>query len=100
MKAEEIEDYVKSVKSILRPEIARFAMAMEAKMRTHDDDRGDGWKGATPTWLIKLLKGELDEVEKAMEEVDPKKISAELVDVANFAMMAFSLLVAKIEEEE
>lgn len=69
----------------LRPEVLAFARLMEAKLRTHDHDRGrQGWKDDDPKALYDRL---LDEVKELAFELWNKGTADEAVDVANFAMM-------------
>ncbi len=85
----------------LRPEVSEFAQAMEAKLRTHDDDRGDEWKEMSIRSLRLRLYGEVRELQEAIDkfertvEIDPaalELVRAEAVDVANFAMMIWNVV--------
>jgi hypothetical protein len=71
----------------MRPEIKDFAKAMETKMSQHDSVRRDEWKNKSVDWLVNRL---LDEYDEAMECYgDKQSFCAEMVDIANFAMMIF-----------
>ncbi len=80
-----------------------FFEAMIAKMKTHDEDRGDSWKEdgfwrdinyrymsegpqmryfKMDPWLLGLLQDELKEYET---KLDPK----DLLDIANFCAMLY-----------
>lgn len=75
----------------LRPAVQQFAEAMEAKLRTHDANKGpDGWRGADIDDLLCLFDGEVDEMNSVLVEEDgepDRRIAEELIDVANYAMM-------------
>ena len=76
----------------MRPELKRFADAMESTLAAHDDERGNGWRGESIKWLLGRLKAELNELEKAFDNCDPKGVRDECLDVANFAMFIHSKL--------
>ena len=77
---------VPAVEYKLRPEVAAFAMLMEAELRKHDDR--PGWKNERLTWLSDRLDDEFGELSGAIEDqLGVEKISQEAADVANFAMM-------------
>ena len=69
----------------LRPEVAAFAMLMEAELRKHDDR--PGWKQSSPNWLMERLQEELKELSVALDYKGPCGVGQEAADVANFAMM-------------
>ena len=78
----------------LRPEVERFAWAMEMKLRKNDH-KGH-WSGCTNAYLLRRLVGETEELRLAMLGPDGQKsltvaeaeyIIREAADVANFAMM-------------
>ncbi len=51
-----------------------------------------GWGGMSPAQLIRRLKQELGELERAIEQKEPyERIASEAADVANFAMMVQDL---------
>jgi len=66
---------------VKRPEIQRFAEAMQVTMDKHQDIKGDSWKGMSFKDLRKLLLKEI--LELPFEEGDV----IEYVDVANLCMM-------------
>ncbi len=69
---------------IARPEIIRFAEAMERLMHKHDNIKGDSWKEMPHGRLQKMM---LKEVEETKEE---NAMLSEWVDIANFCMMIYS----------
>jgi hypothetical protein len=86
----------------LRPEVLKFARAMEAKLRLHDEDRGkSGWRGdvelgllsATKSHLVERLKLEVEEYIRSFENTRYPGIGDkdELCDIANFCMMLFDV---------
>lgn len=68
----------------LRPEVVRFALLMEAKLRKHDKDRGDGWRSMYDEDIRERLDSELKELELVWFDRDLRKNEA--ADVANFLM--------------
>jgi len=85
----------------IRPEVLAFAMRMEMGLRDHDKDRGDSYKNCDSEFLIRRLKEEVEELEKAITKFEdvpyPNKshlladavvaVLSESGDVGNFAMM-------------
>lgn len=76
----------------LRPEVAAFARAMEAKLRKHDKSRGaGGWKNDDPSRLLARLDEESEELGLAVSPLSKQRKKAEVLseaaDVGNFAMM-------------
>jgi len=69
-----------------RKEVINFAIAMENKLRKHDDDLGNGWMTCSIKHLIECLEAEIDELKEAMDHCQPNEVSWEAVDVANFCM--------------
>jgi hypothetical protein len=82
----------------VRPEVAAFALLMEAKLR--ENDHKGGWHGEDTEGLLRRLREETDELETAMKRgpgtewpygarQKPQRtlIGREAADVANFAMM-------------
>lgn len=73
----------------LRPEVQRFAEAMEIQLRANDHKHG--WKNDTPQELLQRLIEETDELREECKGPPvrwiPFFILKEAVDVANFAMM-------------
>jgi NTP pyrophosphatase (non-canonical NTP hydrolase) len=79
------------VLDLLRPEVLHFALRMERKLRTHDDERGkDGWHEAGAFWLLERLQQEVAELETGIEDFSKTSFSGECYDVGNFAMMIAS----------
>lgn len=75
----------------MRSEIERFATAMEAKMSRHDEKRGESWKSESAKWLFDRLMEEIDEAEECIQNLNGTKFCEELIDIANFAMMAYHI---------
>ena len=74
----------------LRTPLQLFCNAMEMKLRRNDHKRG--WKEQPVEALIRLMKLEVKEFDVAHEFFTVKESRAELVDVANFAMMVWDRL--------
>jgi NTP pyrophosphatase (non-canonical NTP hydrolase) len=71
----------------LRPEVERFAMGMERKLR-QNDFKG-GWKQMTVDEMLERLDEEVEELKKAlhpMRKENPQRVFKEAVDVANFCL--------------
>lgn len=79
---------------ILRPEVRRFAEAMELKLRKHDKDYC-GWKNCQQSYLYERARQEFSEFvsevrlcEKAVTgDYSLTSCLSEAADVANFLMM-------------
>jgi NTP pyrophosphatase (non-canonical NTP hydrolase) len=75
--------------NVLRPEVLKFALAMEGELKANDHK--GGWKDSHFAWLLSRLTEELSElageVYKFPKVKNPKLITKEAADVANFAMM-------------
>jgi len=75
----------------VRPEVAAFALRMEAKLRENDGKPGKtGWKLSSPWGLLDRLRGETHELEQAMYQPvwrSQQQVINEAADVANFDMM-------------
>ena len=71
----------------LRDPLARFAQAMQLVLEANDHKRG--WEHATTAYLLRRLKQELGELERALNDktVTTARIIHEAADVANFCMM-------------
>ena len=82
----------------LRPEVRRFAEAMEAKLRQHDKARGDSWEHSSFPWLEGRLRHEMKEFRHALRERsygdldDLKRVRCEAADVGNFLMFIVEVL--------
>ena len=70
----------------VREELQWFATEMEAKL-SENDGKG-GWLENDYSYLLKMLKEEVDELEKALIDCsnDPEVVR-EAADIANYAMM-------------
>lgn len=80
----------------MRPELLKFAAAMEKTLK--QNDHKVGWKGFSVFWLMERLYEEVGELEKSFmnpPEDIRKQAQKECVDVANFAMMIFDVLQKK-----
>ena len=80
----------------LRPVVARFAAAMEMKLRDKDTEKGaEGWKNSSVPYLMERLDEEVKELKKALHEwpmgMKTNTIMNEAADVANFTMMVADL---------
>jgi len=64
----------------IRPEIMRFAEAMEKTLQKHDKKKGDSWKKTSFNELKELLIKEIQELPEGYGNF------GEYVDVANFCM--------------
>lgn len=73
------------VNTEMRREVAEFAMAMEAKLRKNDHKTG--WQQLPVEALRRLMMLEIEEYNVAREFFGSAEAMAELVDIANFAMM-------------
>lgn len=85
----------------IRTEVLEFCEAMEKKLRTKDADLGaTGWLEdyCNITFLCSRLEQELKELKAAILDCNPRGVSAESVDVANFAMMIYSRAIRSQEE--
>lgn len=86
----------------VRPEVAAFALRMEAKLRENDGKPVKrGWKLASPWQLLDRLRGETLELEQAMYQPVKRSqclVADEAADVANFAMMIADVRGGLMEE--
>jgi hypothetical protein len=81
----------------MRDYVENFAEAMEEKLQTKDEERGEaGWmdKTCTVRQLKDALTVEMRELYEAFDNCNPDEMAAECIDVANFAMMIRSKLKA------
>ena len=77
----------------LRDEVDKFSQAMEDKLRTLDEERGEaGWLNGSTTiaYLLAALEAEVRELRAGFSDCDQENVLEESVDVANFAMMIYS----------
>ena len=115
------EEYEQSKKQV-RPTVMWFALAMEAKLRSKDSERGkDSWRQDTPEILMSRLREEVEELEKldpsgtmlgaalrVLERPnDPQhrtsiaqSVLQETADIANFAMMIADICSRGMKVEE
>lgn len=75
--------------SVLREEIALFAIEMEKKMSKRDPERGNDWRYEKIKYFRKRLDDEVDELDDAIKNKTPEEAMDECLDVANFAMMLY-----------
>lgn len=67
--------------------IVSFNKAMGNKIsERHNRYRPMGWSTMDLKRLLKLLKGEIEELEEAIKEKDTEHIKDESIDVANYCM--------------
>lgn len=71
----------------VRPEVERFALAMEARLAANDHK--SGWRGLSFSHLFSRAIDELDEVARAHLDCNTANTAAEAADAANFCMMIF-----------
>lgn len=78
---------------LIRPEVRRFAVQMDLKMKKHDLDFGNSWACLSMKnpkdrdYLFDGLVGEMMELFSAIYEGKPTgDVASEAADVANFAM--------------
>jgi NTP pyrophosphatase (non-canonical NTP hydrolase) len=82
-----LEAKLKALKR-LRPQVLRFAIAMEKKLR--ENDHKGGWEDCENDYLFGRLKEETEELLEAVEcsfDISSKEVLSEAADVANFALM-------------
>lgn len=82
----------------LRPALAAFALAMEAKLKANDHK--GGWAGCDEHWLMDRLYEEADELCDAINKGDPEAVAPEAADVANFAMMIYDAAIRRVRRGE
>lgn len=75
----------KGVSCIVRPEVAEFALAMEAKLRKNDGKTH--WREKPIEALKRLMLLEVEEFKVAHEFFDASEAMKELVDIANYALI-------------
>ena len=71
----------------IRPEVMRFAEAMENKLRANGSKGYYGWKDMTPLELLSRVEDELTELKKLKADAPDSVMLGEAADVANFLMM-------------
>jgi NTP pyrophosphatase (non-canonical NTP hydrolase) len=69
----------------MRKEVETFAHAMEYKLGLNDHK--GGWEDMSNDDLFAKLRGEVDELQQAIEEGNYINILLEAADVANYALM-------------
>ena len=73
----------------VRPEVARFAEAMERKLAANDHK--PHWRRYSTVHLLTRLFDEFLELQEAVDDGVPERIRDEAVDVAAFAMMIWDM---------
>lgn len=84
----------------LRPEVRRFAEAMEHCLREHDGERKDEWTRKSPRWLAGRLGNELREFRHALRCAQSRPddheewsyLRDEAADCGNFLMFIVEVL--------
>ena len=79
----------------IREDVFKFSLTMEDTLKDHNEERGErGWISSPDpvTWFLSRLKEEVEELQEAMDNIDVKLTKKECADVANFAMMIFTIL--------
>lgn len=79
----------------LRPEVQRFAEAMETQLRANDHK--PGWQQDDPLDLCDRIQQELDELIQAIEgnkdgAPPDSEVMREAADVGNFALMVWDIV--------
>ncbi len=69
----------------LRDEIALFALAMEFRMRLHDQYYGDSWSRETRQSVFSGLDRNIADLKRAIMDQDWREQANESCDVANWA---------------
>lgn len=101
IKRENIDDHIDVLKAIieiigepmsfqvqeLRPEVLRFALLMEQRLRENDEELGMAWKFANPSDLFPSFMSKAFSTEKAIFSPHRPSPVKDAVDVANYAMM-------------
>jgi hypothetical protein len=82
----------------LRPEVAEFAVAMEAKLRKNDHKTG--WHDQPIEAHIKLLDIERMELDVALEFLTDEEAAKECIDLANFALIIRDKLLARMKTKQ
>ena len=81
------------MKPIPRKELREFAAAMELELQRHDPLKGDSWKRMNHNQLTFMLGTVIGRFHKLTTlTLDPAQMRAELVDMANVAMMLYHRL--------
>lgn len=74
--------------------LLEFAREMEKKL--HDNEHKGHWDGCDPRWLLRRLKQETGELDRAMKQAKgpgtARFVVEEAADVANFAMMIADIM--------
>ena len=70
-----------------------FTVLMRSKLLLNSHK--GGWERLHATEIIKLLKAEIKELEKAIEDEDYKNAAMECADVANYAFMLGDKLIRR-----
>ena len=72
--------------------VEEFSLKMLEKIQTrHNRYAPLGWKTMDIKRIVKLLKGELEELEEALIEGDDQSVRDEAIDVANYSMFIWEL---------
>jgi hypothetical protein len=76
-----------------RPQIIAFALAMEERLKAHDERGRRGWHGMPSSYLLQLLRQETyalqeqcDVLELEAQIADPAAVLDRAANLANFAM--------------
>lgn len=78
---------------MIRPELENFVAIMEARLATHDAERGPAsWKGEDPSYLWGLLHNAHVHLANAIDAGEHDEALKKAADVANFAMMIADVL--------
>jgi len=73
-----------------RDELLDFSASMEMKLRKRDGY--GGWRTLPLDYLVKKLKGEMDELIVAIEHEPASDVMNEAVDLANYCMFIWDIM--------
>ena len=74
----------------MREELAEFAMFQEKALKANDHK--SGWYDMSYSSILKSIKGEVEELEEELVNMDIAKAKCELADIANYCMFMFNKL--------
>lgn len=73
-----------------RPEALLFAQLMERELR--ENDGKGGWGACAPQQLLRMVWGDVNKLDSALERGDLAKVQEQAADVANGCMMLLDVL--------
>ena len=73
--------------SLVRPEVAAFALLMERELAKHDDEKHTGWKTCRGKWLLIRLREQVERLaQDCFDRHNPDELGHRAADAANFCM--------------